>query len=78
MFGGAKKKLLRITHAISAWVRAVSWERVSGADGAGKMLVYTKPIYLFEVTVRTAVVQAPRLLSERFPSFSRTISLLFM
>lgn len=57
----------------------MSWERVAGADGAGKsMLVYTKPIYLFEATVRTWVVHAPRVLSKRFPSFNRTISLLFM
>lgn len=81
MFGGAEQKLLRLVHAAVAWrPPAISWERVAGADiGAGKsMLVYTKPIYLFEATVRTWLVHTPRVLSKRIPSFNRTISLLFM
>lgn len=37
-----------------------------------------KPIYLFEASVRTWLVTTPRVLANRFPSFNRTISLLFM
>lgn len=37
-----------------------------------------KPIYLFETSIRTWLVTTPRVLANRFPSFNRTISLLFM
>jgi len=79
MFAGVKQLLLRSVHAAASWRTAIPWARVPGAEEAGKsMLFYTKPIYLFEATVRTWLVHAPRVLSKRFPSFNRTISLLFM
>lgn len=79
MFGGARQQLLRLAQAIAAWMPSMSWERVSAADGAGEsMLVYTKPIYVFEWAVRLVGVTGPRVLSNRYPSFNRTISLLFM
>lgn len=37
-----------------------------------------KPIYLFETSIRTWLVTTPKVLAKRFPSFNRTISLLFM
>lgn len=37
-----------------------------------------KPIYLFETSVRAWLVTTPRVLAKRFPSFNRTISLVFM
>lgn len=79
MFDGVVQLLLRPARAAASWRPAMSWPRVPGAEEAGKsMLFYTKPIYLFEATVRTWLVHAPRVLSKRFPSFNRTISLLFM
>ncbi|CAN0231742.1 unnamed protein product, partial [Discosporangium mesarthrocarpum] len=37
-----------------------------------------KPIYFFEANMRAWLVTAPRVLAARFPSFNRTISLVFM
>ncbi|CAB1117106.1 unnamed protein product [Ectocarpus sp. CCAP 1310/34] len=65
----------RFVRVVGSWTPVLSWE---AAPGASRVRQAIKPIYLFESTIRTWLVHAPRVLSKRFPSFNRTISLLFM
>ncbi|CAM9263196.1 unnamed protein product [Ectocarpus sp. 6 AP-2014] len=65
----------RFMRVVGSWSPVLSWE---AAPGASRVRQAIKPIYLFESTIRTWLVHAPRVLSKRFPSFNRTISLLFM
>ncbi|CAM9719523.1 unnamed protein product, partial [Ectocarpus sp. 4 AP-2014] len=71
----ASEGMRRFVRVVGSWTPVLSWE---AAPGASRVRQAIKPIYLFESTIRTWLVHAPRVLSKRFPSFNRTISLLFM